>query len=342
MGLDPRKRALLGAIVGSYVEHAEPVASEWLAAASNLGVRSATIRNELAEMTEMGYLRQPHVSAGRVPSTRGYRYFVDHLMTPVRLPSDAERNLRGVQRLNEGDVEQLLLQTCRLLSSLTGYTSVAAPPTGQEERIRSAHIVQMDGRHALVVVVLESGRVIHRISPLGRPLAPADVNRLSSALDELLRGTSASAGVPRVALPPALAPLEDLLRALLRVVAAALEGQSHEAYVEGTTHLFEQPEFREADRVEPLVQLLEERRSLYEQLQRLLTAGQVAVVIGDENPHAALQECSVVLAHYRAGDRMAGWVGVVGPTRLRYERTVPAVHFAARALSDVFHRIGLA
>src|SRR5438067_2741122 len=121
MFLDRRKQSLLQAIVVAYVDKAEPVGSHFLAAQADLGVRSATIRNELAEMTDLGLLRQPHTSAGRVPSTLGYRYYVDHLLSWVRPSPAAARNMRSVQRLSEGDVEQLLVQTCRLLSSLTGY-----------------------------------------------------------------------------------------------------------------------------------------------------------------------------------------------------------------------------
>src|SRR5437660_2751769 len=143
MELDRRKQVLLHAIVHSYVKSAEPVGSEWLATSQNLGVRSATIRNELSEMTEMGYLRQPHTSAGRVPSDLGYRYYVDRLMTWARLAPTEVRALRETGSLTDVDVELLLTQTCRILSSLTHYTSVAAPPVSEAPVIRQVHAAQM-------------------------------------------------------------------------------------------------------------------------------------------------------------------------------------------------------
>src|SRR5207247_2340961 len=157
MELDLRKQALLQAIVDTYVRSAEPVGSEWLAAHQNLGVRSATIRNEMAELTELGLLRQPHTSAGRVPSDQGYRYYVDRLMNRRPLPAPHVRPLRELGRLSDGDVEELLRQTCRVLSSLTRYTSVAAPPVAEHPRIRQVHLAKMSERQLLLVVVLDNG-----------------------------------------------------------------------------------------------------------------------------------------------------------------------------------------
>src|SRR5262245_41423811 len=180
MELDSRKEALLGVVVDAYVTRAEPVGSEWLAGAGNLGVRAATIRNELAEMTEMGYLRQPHTSAGRIPSDRGYRYYVDHLLDAAALTPQLALDFSEIEHYNEGDVEQLLLQTCRILSSLTHYTAVAAAPAGDEARLRSVHLAQLGDRRVLMVAVLDNGRVLHRLVELTSALPPREVTRLSN------------------------------------------------------------------------------------------------------------------------------------------------------------------
>src|SRR5688500_10571133 len=178
MVLDRRKQALLQAIVMHYVDRAEPVGSHFLAAQEALRVRSATIRNELSEMTDLGYLRQPHTSAGRIPSDLGYRYYVDHLMTWERLSSAHARAIRNTQRINEGDLEQLLVQTCRVLSGLTRCTSVASPPTTAEAVIRQVHLVQPAPRRLLAVVVLDNGQVLHRFAEITADLTPAQVTRL--------------------------------------------------------------------------------------------------------------------------------------------------------------------
>jgi len=340
MVLDRRKQALLRAIVTHYVERAEPVGSHFLASQQSLGVRSATIRNELSEMTDLGYLRQPHTSAGRIPSDLGYRYYVDHLMTWERLSAAHARAIRGAHRFNEGDLEQLLTQTCRVLSSLTRYTSVASPPAADEVAVRQVHLVQVAPRRLLAVVVLDNGQVLHRFAEITADLTPSVVTRLGNVLEAHLRDCPVSR-IPQA--PPAIdeaAGHEEVLKTLLAVIGRGLAGEEGDVFMEGASHILEQPEFREANRVEPLVRFLEERKTAYEALQKLLSQAELTVSIGQENPHESMHEVSVVVARYHAGPRSTGWVGVVGPTRMQYEQAVPAVQYAARVLSETLARLG--
>jgi heat-inducible transcriptional repressor len=342
MEIGPRKQALLQAIVDTYVRSAEPVGSEWLATHQNLGVRSATIRNEMAELTELGLLRQPHTSAGRVPSDLGYRYYVDRLMPRRPPPATLARPLRDLGRLTDGDVEDLLRQTCRVLSSLTHYTSVAAPPTNEQPRIRQVHLAKMSDRQLLVVIVLDNGSLIHRFAEPRQRLTPAEVERLSSALDQLLTGTELHA-VPMAAgrIPGDLAAHRETLVSLLGIIERSLSAGEGDLYLEGTSRILEQPEFRDVGKVEPLIRLLEARKVAFEVLQELLSGEPITVVIGSENPREVFQECSFVAARYGAGRAAAGWIGVLGPTRMPYGHTVPAVKMAARALTEAFSRLGL-
>lgn len=341
MHLDRRKQSLLEAIVVTYVDRAEPVGSQFLASNETLGVRSATIRNELAEMTDLGYLRQPHTSAGRIPSDLGYRYYVDHLMTWDRLSSAEARTIRAGMKVSEGDVEQLLLQTCRILSSLTRYTSVATPPSSSEPAVRQVHLAQVTPNRLLAVVVLDNGQVVHRFYEAPRSLAPAEVTKLGNALDTVLSDLQISR-ISQVS--PAIETLggyEDVLRALIGIIASGVGEEDGEIYLEGASHILEQPEFRESNKVEPLVRFLEERKSAFETLRTLLAEDNVKVSIGRENPHAAMHEVSMVAARYSAGHRTHGWVAVLGPTRMHYAQAVPAVQYVARALSETLARLGL-
>jgi heat-inducible transcriptional repressor len=340
MHLDRRKQTLLETIVVTYVQRAEPVGSHYLAAAQeSLGVRSATIRNELAEMTDLGYLRQPHTSAGRIPSDLGYRYYVDHLMTWDRLSPGDARVIRSAQKISEGDLDQLLMQTCRVLSSLTRYTSMATPPTSEEPAVKHVHLVQIGTQRLLAVLVLDNGQVIHRFCETPRELLPAEVTELSNVLDDVLGGVTINR-IPAGLLVEGMAAYEDVLRSLLGVIAEAAQGEDADLYLEGASHILEQPEFREANKVEPLVRFLEERKSAYETLHRMLEREDLTVSIGAENPHEAMRDVSLVAARYRAGGT-AGWVGVLGPTRMQYAQVVPAVEYAARALTETLTRLGL-
>jgi heat-inducible transcriptional repressor len=263
-------------------------------------------------------------------------------MDPEAAPPALSHDFDRIDGYNEGDVEQLLLQTCRVLSTLTRYTAMAAPPGGEEARLRSVHLAQMADTSVLMVAVLDNGRVVHRLVELAAPLPPREVSRLSNALDRMLRGASRSTLSTPSPVPRELAAHEEALRTLTTALRRGLDERPEELYLQGTSHILEQPEFREADRVEPLIRLLEERRTAYEKLREMLAERNLTVVIGAENPHDALRECSVVLARYRAGTRMSGWVGILGPTRLHYQCAVPAVRFAARALTEAFTRMGLA
>ena len=267
MELDPRKQALLQAIIDTYVRSAEPVGSEWLAAHQKLGVRSATIRNEMAELTELGLLRQPHTSAGRVPSDLGYRYYVDRLMHRRSLSAPHARPLRELGRFSDGDVEELLRQTCRVLSSLTRYTSVAAPPITEHPRIRQIHLAKMSERQVLLVVVLDNGCLIHRFVEPPQRLTPADVDRLSSGLDQLLGGAEAT-GVAAAAgrVPSELSGYRETLLSLLKLIEHSMSAGDGDLYLEGASRMLEQPEFRDAGKVEPLIRLLEARKVAFEAL----------------------------------------------------------------------------
>lgn len=338
MDLDRRKRDLLQTIVVAYVESAEPVGSQFLASQPSLGVRSATIRNELAEMTMMGYLRQPHTSAGRVPTEQGYRYYVDHLMSWARLGPVGVRALRGAQRISAGDVEALLYQTCRVLSSLTQYTAVATLPSTGEPTVRKAHVISVSASRLLAVVVLDGGQVVHRFLDVKQALTPAEVTRLSNALDERVRGASPSSLCAEARPCDELGPLDPILRSLIEVLALGVSGDDSDLMLGGASHILEQPEFREANRVEPLIRFLEERRTAFQTLRSLLARRALTVSIGSENSHDALRDVSFVAARYATGGAAEGWVGVLGPTRMHYDQAVSAVQFAAQSLTEALSR----
>jgi heat-inducible transcriptional repressor len=339
MELDQRKQILLQAVVDLYVRRAEPVASEWLADHQSLGVRSATIRNELAAMTEMGYLRQPHTSAGRIPSDHGYRYYVDRLMTCAKLSHGEMGALRTIGRLSDGDVEELLRQTCRVLTSLTQLTALASPPIAAEPRARQVHLVQMAPTQLLVVLVMTSGRVVHRMVELAQALKPADVGLLSRSVEEQLRSGAGEGAVVRPEATPEGQALRPAAQAVVAAVRRAVDREQEELVLEGASQILGQPEFRLVDKVEPIIRLLEQRITVFETLRSLLAGERMTVIIGAENPCVEMRECSLVAARYGVGSRLSGWIGVLGPTRMHYERALPTVEVAARALSRALARL---
>ena len=339
MILDQRKQQILGAVVRDYVETIRPVGSEDLASRHAWGVKSATIRNEMAELSEMGYLRQPHTSAGRVPSDRGYRFYVDHLMLPPPSASGPEPRSAEASGL---ELDYLLRRTCALLTRYTSYTSVATPPRPADTRVSRVFLSDAGEGRLLLVVLLSTGQVENRLLAEAESLRASHIVSLGNALDAAFAGlaldavTGADASVSSQAPAELTAALHPWFSTLAGAVREMLCQASDEdsTYLEGASEIVRQPEFRDAAKLEELLGALQKRTLLFQTLSRALLGPDVAVVIGTENYVAAMHECSVVSAPYFVGARQRGTLGVVGPTRMNYDRAVPAVEFFARSLTQ--------
>ena len=335
--LDERKRKILKLVVHDYVQTAEPVASESLVSRHRLDVKPATVRNEMAEMADMGYLRQPHTSAGRVPSDLGYRFYFDRLM-PSRTLGAREREMaRSACDDAEADVERILLETCRVLSALTRYASVATQTSDDEVEVSHVSLAQLHGDKLLLVIVFSDGQVAHRLLR-ATVAAKRELARVSAALDAGLSDRTVGeicAGLA-VEAPPEIAAHAELFRlAFGQVRQAARDLLQGGVYVDGTSFILRQPEFQDVHKVEAVLDALEQRQSLFQVLSMALLGPEAFVVIGSENPCVEMRECSFVAARYSIGDRLGGTIGVVGPTRMDYRRAVAAVDFMAKNLTGL-------
>lgn len=335
--LDPRKKLILEAIVQDYVETAEPIGSEWLVARHDFGCKSATLRNEMAEMSDLGYLVQPHTSAGRIPSHRGYRYYVDCLM-----PAEAETLTSPVssQTTRRAEVQEIVQLTCRALSDLTEYPSVATAPAGDLARLHRLYLAAATPRHILLVMLLSTGHVENVM--LAVPIAPNDavLHRVTNYLNETLAGRALDE-VGRNKLGESLDL--DVERAfLMKVHSGAVEAarrlSEKRVFLEGTTHFLRQREFHDVLRLEQILAVLEQRSVLFQVFSQASSAEDVAVLIGNEVSIQAMTDCSVVTSRYQIAGRTGGFIGVVGPTRMRYHRAVSAVGLMADSLSQLLTR----
>lgn len=358
MELDIRKQRILQAIVQDYVATAEPVGSHVLVERYHLGVKSATIRNEMAEMSERGYLRQPHTSAGRVPSDRGYRFYVNRLM-PLPVLQEGEVTLmRRAIATASTEMDAILRRTCQLLAEITRLPALATPPDADDTELRQIFLTPAGAEKALLVLLFSSGRAENRILTEAR-LTASDALLLANALNERFGGqTVASLRGGSVleatdALPPAelarFTPLWGRLIAEVGEVIHALGAESP-VVVEGAHAAFEHPEFRDVERLGQLLSTLQERAALLEMLGTALgsarmkpSARPVAQVrIGEEMGRPEFSEYSVVTSPYFVGLREWGAIGVVGPTRMDYGRASAAVEFMARTVSDLLTRLSVA
>jgi heat-inducible transcriptional repressor len=347
MKLDSRKSRILQAIVHDYVSTAEPVGSQRLVACYDMGCKPATVRNEMAEMADLGYLVQPHTSAGRIPSDRGYRYYVDVLMdVPNALSRRDAARARAESQAPQSDVTGLLLQTCRILSALTSYPSVATDPDVTVTTVVRLFLTRASMRHALLVVLLSTGHVEHQLVEIETAPSDADLARIANYLNSLFAGKELQHAVRTDSvqeLPGEIARLgattARILSAFNRTARALAERR---IYLEGTNRIFQHPEFQDVRRLENLLAVLQQQGAMYQVLCRAMLGNDVTIAIGTENELARMQECSVVSRQYTIECRPAGYVAVVGPTRMDYARVAAAVNLMADSLSQTLTNLSLA
>lgn len=344
--MDERKRRILQAIVEDYVLTAEPVGSRTIARKYGLGVSAATIRNEMADLEEMGYVEQPHASAGRIPSDRGYRFYVDELMEVKPLPPWV---LERVQELCEGRVramEAVLQQVARLLSEVTNSLAILVGPQAGEMVFRSLDLVPVGPSRALLVAVADLGLLESGMVEVPADLTPAELHYISQVLTRGLRGLSVQALSHTILreLQAELARYRQVLEQVLEIlVASAREQIPDRMYLVGLSTLLSQPEFHDRERLRAVISVLEQevlaRYLLMVSTEREQEAG-VTVSIGRENPLGEVRDLSLVFTPYRVGVSR-GRLAVVGPKRMDYGRVVGAVADFERLLSDLLGRWAL-
>lgn len=335
MQLDERKRRILQAIVQDYIATAEPVSSRAICRRYNLEVSPATVRNEMADLEEMGYIEQPHTSAGRVPSDKGYRYYVDWLMEDRELDEADQAYIRAWYAKRLREIEEVVGLTTQLLSRITNYTAIILEPRLDGGRFKYLRLIPIAPNRALLLVVSTSGMVEHQLVEFSSAINSEDLERLSNELTDCVRGKSIQdiVGGNLNDFRLQVTRQRQVLGEVLGLLKEALtDAHQEKVYLGGTSNILVQPEFKRADRLEALFGLFEDENHL-RYLLREGSSSQLTVRIGEENLFDVIRDCSVVTASYRIGERIAGTLGVLGPTRMHYSRVLPAVRYTTDVLS---------
>lgn len=324
--LDDRKAAILRAIVAEYIETAQPVGSTHVARQPGLAVSPATVRNEMAVLEREGYLAQPHTSAGRVPTDKGYRFFVDQLTEPGPLDPAKRQQVRDFFRAAHGELERMLADTSRLLANLTDYAAVVVGPPHEAATIRSVQLVGLAPKVVLAVAVLSNGVVEKRLLELDDEVGDERVSAASAHLAASVVGQALSS-------PGAPTPTGD--EATDRLVALAVsglsehEGDSDSVFVGGASRMARA--FDAVETVRGVLGILEEQYVVVGLLHDVLDRG-LSVAIGTEHGLEPLAECAVVVAPYEVEGERAGTIGVLGPTRMNYPQAMAAVAVVSQRL----------
>ena len=327
--MDERKAAVLRAVVESFIDTAQPVGSRAVSDLSDLRVSAATIRNEMASLEAEGYLAQPHTSAGRVPTDAGYRYFVDRL-GPGHLAEAETRQISSFFRHAQGQIEERLADTSRLLSQLTAYAAVVVGPLHDPATVRSAQLVDLGASRLLLVLVTSSGSIERSMIELapGAAVNPSDIGAASTALNDAFVGASLGT-VPTVD-PTGKHEVDDLVATTLDALTP-LSHQAGELYVGGAANMAGQ--FDAVSTVKSVLAVLEEQLLVVSLLGDLVERG-LSVAIGTETGVAPLAECAVVVAPYKVDGEQIGTIGLLGPTRMDYPKALAAVHVVSSRLGE--------
>ncbi len=334
--LTERQKQILALVIRDYIETAQPVGSQRLVDVYNLTFSSATIRNEMVALTELGYLRQPHTSAGRVPSEEGYRYFVGQLMGNTDLPIPTKRMIVHQFYQAGTDIERWMRLAASVLAHQSQSASVVTAPHSDMPVFKHIELINTRGKQVLMVLVTASGEIRQQMLTLAEPVTQEQLSQVAQHLNSLYQGLNLDN------IQAFSSQLEALEQDITKLIIEDIRQSSHilggEVYRDGLTHVLAEPEFAEVGGARRALRILEERPLLEDLITRTVLStelGGVQVLIGGEGTYEELRECSVVLARYGHPGLATGTLGVLGPIRMPYGRTISTVRFVANLLSDL-------
>ena len=334
--LTERQKTILMLVIRDYIETAQPVGSNSLVKRYHLDLSSATVRNELSALDEMGYLRQPHTSAGRIPTEEGYRFFVGQMMHQAELPEAVQHTITHQFYQARPDVDQWMTLAASILAHQSQGVSVVTAPHVERGLFKHIELISTQGRQVLMVMVMAGGEVAQQILTLAEPVSQDRLSQTATRLNGLLAGLTVDA---ISALPARSNALDqDILTLIIQDMQRAMESVSGNIYTDGLTNVLAEPEFAESDDARRALRLFEERSTLQDLLARTSTSSMVGglqVLIGGEGGWEELRQCSMVLARYGVPGLATGMLGVLGPMRMSYAKTIPTVRFVAGLLSDL-------
>jgi len=338
--LSERSRQILEAIIDDYIRTAEPVGSRTVTRHHGLSLSPATVRNVMSDLEEMGFLASPHTSAGRVPTDKAFRFYVDSLLQVRAIDQDQQDEIRSRYRGRSRDVGEILKDTSRILSSISHYIGIVIAPRFAADVFRQIEFVQLCDRRILAILVSESGVVQNRIIESDEKLNSEDLVRMSNYLNNLLKGLAISEVKKRIMreMESEKVRYDALLSRALVLSEQTLDDSSAEVFIEGQVNILEQPEFADVEKMKDIFRAFEEKSQLITLLDRCMDAERVNIFIGAENFLSRMNRMSVITAPYASGPNTLGILGVIGPTRMGYDKVIPIVDYTARILSELLGR----
>ena len=338
--LTERQKLILALIIRDYIETAQPIGSRHLVENYNLNVSSATVRNDMLALSETGYLRQPHTSAGRIPTEEGYRFFVRQLMGNTELPSTTKRTIVHQFYQAGMDIDRWMRLAASVLAHQSQAASLVTAPRSERSVFKHLELISTRGRQVLMVLVLSGGEVNQQMLTLAEPISQERLSIVAQSFNDLLLGLDSES---IAALSVKFDALEqDIIKLILDDLRHTSDMLTGEIYHDGLAHVLTEPEFETTDIARNALRVFEERQLLEDLLTRTVLSNDlsgVQVLIGGEGNWEELRDFSIVLARYGAPGLATGTLGVLGPIRMPYGRTISTVRFVASLLSDLVEDI---
>ncbi len=331
--LSERQQTVLRLVVQEYIKSVTPVSSKMIADEYSLGVSSATIRNEMAVLEELGYLMHPHTSAGRVPTELGYRYFVEKLMQKVDLPDDEQRMITHQFHQARLELDQWLRLSAAILAHSSRNASLVTAPKSIRCHLKHLELISIREYHILLVFVLQEGTLKQQVLSVDTPATQDELAPLARHLTDLWTGLDADgiASAPLPLHPVASKVKEVTLDTMRRIDTRA----SSDIYRDGLLNVLNQPDFSDREGIQQVIRALEERWLVEELISETLQRGGVQIIIGGEGKWEELSEVGIVMARYGVGDQVSGAMGILGPVRMSYGRAISVVRYMSQLMSDL-------
>ena len=341
MQMDDRKIKILETVIRNYLETGEPVGSRTISKYTDLNLSSATIRNEMADLEEMGYITQPHTSAGRIPSDLGYRFYVDNMM---KEKIKEVEDLKGDLLEKQDRMDQILKQAARVLADQTNYTSLISAPAVHRNKLKFIQLSRVDAGQILAVIVIDGNVIRNRILQVDADMDDETLLKLNLLLNTHLNGLSiGEINLGMIAAMKEKAGVHSkIVSDVIDAVADAIkQDEDLEIYTSGTNNIFRYPELADGKNASEIITALEEKQELTELVQSTLQSENntgIQVYIGNESPLSTMKDCSVVTATYELGDGMRGTIGVVGPKRMDYEKVVSTLQTLKKEMDKLYRK----
>lgn len=340
--LDDRKIKVLHAIIDSYIIGAEPIGSRTITKQYDIGVSSATIRNEMSDLEELGFLIKPYSSAGRIPSDKAYRFYVNGLlnMKEGKLDLKKKNQIKDILSSESREMDELLKNSAKILSTLTNYTALAISPQLQNLTIKHIQLIPIDTLQILLVLVSNTGVVKNSIIRLEEMVPRNQVEILSNFLNEKLKGLSIKdikSDISKVIFEE-IYELKDIIENIIPVISDTLQDINNiDLYSDGINKILNFPEYKDLEKAKSFMKFFEDKDTIVDILlgSSISSENGIDIVIGEENTYDSIKDCSLITATYRLGDKTIGKIGVIGPTRMDYIQVINNLKLFSKNISEL-------